>query len=82
MKYTASFYDGPIGNTTRAVEDDREFVRVDSFVPPRHPTPDEPSTFVEAQHHVYELQALRLVLGESTHLFYSYIGVAGEGEIF
>lgn len=81
MTIEAKFIEGPLSGETRALQRTDQFIKVAAVESPKHATPDTPSEFVSIKHHVYELDAVRLVLGDETVVFYHYIGLADQGEL-
>jgi hypothetical protein len=80
--YTANLIGGPQDKRQYSVLEAEPFLKFQNVAPPAHPTSQEPDSWVKVYNHVYELDALRLVLGDEVSLFYHYIGIADEGEIF
>lgn len=80
--YTANLIGGPKDKTQLSVLDAEQFLKFHGVDHPNHPTSQDPDSWVKISNHIYELDALRLVLGDEVQLFYHYIGVADGGEIF
>lgn len=82
MTTVASFVGGgPLAGTQRTLEEVPDFIKSGKVEPPAHPSPDSPSSWPHILYHVYELDAVRLVLGDEARVFYHYIGIAHDGDL-
>lgn len=74
MSITASFLGGPVAGQSRELEKESPFYYIVGTTLSHEFSGDNDSQFLTLVHHAYELETLRLVDGNETHLFYTYIG--------